>query len=285
MQDIIVYAYAKINLGLEVLRKRPDGYHDIRSVFVAIDLADEVRFAPSEHLDVSCIPAMTARPEENLAYRAARSMLSHPSAAGKGAKIIVTKHIPAGGGLGGGSSDAAAVLLGLRRMYDLPISDAELHTMAASIGSDVPFFLHGGSALVEGRGEHITPVHLTLPYHVVLVLPGLHVETAGAYRGVTPRGEHPVRDLVKDVESIDLTCEHIQNDFERSVFAQHPVLQDIKHRLLAHGATYAAMSGSGSTMYGLFTSVDNVDLLRASFPGMDVYVCRVAPPPTPPALS
>lgn len=285
MQDIIISAFAKINLGLEVLRKRPDGYHDIRSVFVAIDLADEVRLAPSEHLDVSCIPAMTARPEQNLAYLAAQTMLSHPSAAGKGAKILLTKHIPAGGGLGGGSSDAAAVLLGLREMYALPITDAEMHTMAASIGSDVPFFLHGGSALIEGRGELVTPVQLTLPYHVVLVLPGIHVETAAAYRGVIPRGTVSTRDLMQDIANIDGCQSHVRNDFEVSVFAQHPVLQEIKQRLLTLGASYASMSGSGSTMYGLFTSVDNVDTMRAAFPGMDVYVCRVAPPPSRSALS
>lgn len=274
MHSIVVKAYAKINLGLEVLRKRPDGYHDIRSVFVAVDLHDEVRLAPFDDLDVSCNPAMTARPEQNLAYRAAETMLSHPSAVGKGAKITVTKHIPAGGGLGGGSSDAAAVLIGLRSLYGLSVDATTLHAMAASLGSDVPFFLHGGTALVEGRGERITPVDVALPYHIVLVLPGIHVDTATAYRGIRPRGHEPDHDLLQVIANIADQGHLLQNDFEVSVFAQHPYLHEIKMRLLELGAIYASMSGSGSSMFGLFTSVENADTLRSAFPGMDVYVCH-----------
>ncbi|MBU3741943.1 MAG: 4-(cytidine 5'-diphospho)-2-C-methyl-D-erythritol kinase [Candidatus Kapabacteria bacterium] len=277
-----ILACAKINLGLEVLRKRPDGYHDIRSVFASIDLADSIEVHPSTTIEVLCEPAMTAAPEQNLAYRAAQAILAHPSAAGLGAKIVLRKRIPAGGGLGGGSSDAAAVLRAVRAMYALPIPDQDLHHMALSIGSDVPYFLIGGTALVEGRGEVITPISLHLPYHVVVVVPHIHVPTATAYAGIKTREDNTVQEFLQILDNTHSYKLHLHNRFEEGIFLQHPVLKDVKDALYEKGALYASMSGSGSTMYGLFPHVDNFAAqLRETYPHMDVIDCSfvTAPPP------
>ena len=275
-------ACAKINLGLEVLRKRPDGYHDIRSAFALIDLADSIQVFPSTTIDVSCEPAMTAAPEQNLAFRAAQAILTHPSARGLGAKIVLRKRIPAGGGLGGGSSDAAAVLRAIRTMYALPVTDTELHQLALSIGSDVPYFLTGGTALVEGRGDIITQIDMDLPYHIVVVVPHIHVPTATAYAGIKAAESLSVYDFLHTLENKDIYKLYLKNDFEVVVFSQYPVLKEIKSALYDLGAIYASMSGSGSTMYGLFPHVDNFAArVRQAYPNMDVMDCAfvTAPPP------
>lgn len=274
---IHVPAHAKLNLGLEILRKRPDGYHDIRSVFATISVADDISVTPSTMIELECIPEMTDKPEQNLAYKAAQAILAHPAARGRGAKITLRKRIPAGGGLGGGSSDAAAVLVAIRALYDLSISTVELHSIAASLGSDVPFFLTGGTALVEGRGERVTPVDIHIPYHVVVVFPHVHVNTAEAYQIIQPRDRGSSQTLLEAVATIDRSGLHVINDFEQAVFAKHNILQHVKDALLTHGALYASMSGSGSTMFGLFTDVDNFAELRRALPGMDVLQCTFTP--------
>ena len=270
---IHVPAHAKLNLGLEILRKRPDGFHDIRSVFATISVADDITVSPSSAIELECIPAMTDKPEQNLAYKAAQAILAHPSALGRGAKITLRKRIPAGGGLGGGSSDAAAVLLAIRALYDLPISSEELHALAASLGSDIPFFLIGGTALVEGRGEIVTPVDIHIPYSVIVVFPHIHVDTAEAYRTIQPHDRGSSQTLLEAVAAIDRSGAHVINDFEQAVFSKHNILQRVKDVLLNNGALYASMSGSGSTMFGLFTSVDNFAELCSALPGMDVLHC------------
>lgn len=270
---IHVTAHAKLNLGLEILRKRPDGFHDIRSVFATISVADDITVTPSTTIDVECIPAMTDKPEQNLAYKAAQAILAHPSATGRGAKITLRKRIPAGGGLGGGSSDAAAVLMAIRSLYDLPISSEELHALAASLGSDIPFFLTGGTALVEGRGEIVTPVDIHIPYSVVVVFPHIHVDTAEAYQMIRPYERGSSDTLIEAVATIDRSGTHVVNDFEQAVLSKHTILQHVKDVLLNHGALYASMSGSGSTMFGLFTTVDNFASIRSALPGMDVLHC------------
>jgi len=277
-----IQAFAKLNLGLEVLHKRSDGYHNIRSVFATISLADLIDIQPSDTLELDCLPAMTTSPTENLAYRAAATILAHPSANGRGAKITLRKRIPAGGGLGGGSADAAAVLMGLQDLYELPISDDELHTMALSIGSDVPFFLTGGSAIVEGRGESVTPVSLQLPYKVIIVLPHIHVDTKDAYAHMKPHDRGTTQSFLQIFDNIDTYKDQLVNDFESYVFAQHPILQQVKTSLYEKGALYASMSGSGSTMYGLFTDVDNFAAeLQDIYPSMDVVACDFVPATTP----
>lgn len=276
---MIVHAPAKINLGLEVLRKRPDGYHDIASIFMPVALSDTLTVERSRIPSCTCIPPVTGTPDQNLVYQALVRYAEAFPADQWSAKITVEKRIPTGGGLGGGSSDAAAALMALARLNDRTDSTSHehLHRVALSLGSDVPFFLTPSVALVQGRGEIITPLDLPSPWWVVLVLPGIHVNTALAYSTLGITGGKVQTDLVEKYRKClsDNTSmqEDFTNDFERAVFLQHPELAEIKRRLLETKASYAAMSGSGSTMFGLYTSVDNASAAVSELSDLATHLC------------
>lgn len=265
MVNIAATAVAKINVGLEVLARRADGYHDIRSLFVAVDLADELYVESADILTVQCEPPMTAAAEDNLVYRAARRVLGHPSSHTNGAKITLRKHIPAGAGMGGGSSDAAYTLAILRDAFAPDIDDHTLTTMALELGSDVPFFLEPGVALVEGRGERIRRLSTPFPWAISVVHPGIHVPTSWAYQALAERraagADATTRRGSTDVTSIENALKNkalgdidLTNDFEQVVFPRHPELRTIVDALRAAGAVHAGMSGTGSTIYGLFST-------------------------------
>jgi 4-diphosphocytidyl-2-C-methyl-D-erythritol kinase len=234
-----VRAHAKINLGLRVTGKRADGYHDLETIFQTIALHDTLTFTPAESLTLTCDAPDIPVDDTNLVLRAARAAGEPPVAIG------LRKRIPAGGGLGGGSSDAAATLRALGR------ADAET---ALSLGSDVPFFLLGGTAYATGRGERLVPLRSLAGIPLVLVFPPERVGTARAYamlrRFSPPLGVERVRAMVED----DLLAHATEliNDFEEPVFAALPHLAAIKTRLYELGAAWAGMSGSGSTMVGAF---------------------------------
>jgi 4-diphosphocytidyl-2-C-methyl-D-erythritol kinase len=276
---MIVHAPAKINLGLEVLRKRPDGYHDISSIFIPIALYDTLTVERSRMPSCTCNPPVTGSPDQNLVYQAlVRYALAFPADQWS-AKITVDKRIPSGGGLGGGSSDAAATLLTLATLNERTdaISLAMLHNVALSLGSDVPFFLTHTPALVEGRGESITTLDMNVPWWVVLVLPGIHINTAMAYSTLGIHGGKTQSDLVGNLRKAltdNGSMQHdFTNDFERGLFTQHPILAAIKQRLLDSKAIYASMSGSGSTMFGLYTSVDNAMAAASALSDHTTHVC------------
>lgn len=266
---------AKINLGLNVLGRRDDGYHDLESIFVAIDLCDDITIEPSSTLDVECSPPVTNSITDNLVYRAADRYRAIVGRAHEGAKITVTKRIPTGAGLGGGSSNAATVLRGLRTTWG---DHDQLMDLAASLGSDVPFFMNGNIAYVTGRGEHITLVDVVLPWTILLVLPDIHISTVHAYStlGITQRREPTGLDkyILQAVEDQSILRDHFINDFERSIFTEHPLLSTIKRSLLEQGAIYASMSGSGAAMYGLFTDVDIATRAQTFFRDQTTYICR-----------
>ena len=283
MTSTLHHAYAKINLGLNVLGKRPDGYHDIESIFMEVDLCDDVRVSIADTLTVECEPPVTASMLDNLVYKAADALRTALSMPDKGAKIAVTKRIPTGGGLGGGSSDAAATLMALYELWtntspSTPQAQRLLMPIAAGIGSDVPFFLEGGVAYVTGRGEHIAPLRVQVPWTVLLLLPGIHIHTPTAYStlGITDQRAASGLDkwLAQAIETQELLAQHFTNDFERVVFAQHPVLSTYCIKLREQGAVYASMSGSGSTIFGLFTSVENATTAASAFPTVPTYICR-----------
>lgn len=273
-------ACAKINIGLDVLRKRPDGFHDIQSIFAAIDLHDKLVFEPQPHTEIICIPAVTDSPDSNIVAKAARAYAQAFPNDTVSAKITVKKSIPTGAGLGGGSSDAASTLLGLAYLNGRTYTSELLHQLeplAQALGSDVPFFLRYGVAHVSGRGEHIMPLDGSFPWIVLLICPGIHVNTAVAYSTLGITGEQPHHDLMNSwsqaVVNKDVNQADFKNDFERSVFAEHPILATIKSSLYENGANYASMSGSGSTMFGLFTSVENAVSAQEAFSGLQTYIC------------
>lgn len=250
-------AHAKINLGLRVLRRRPDGYHDIATIFHRLSLHDDLALEPAEDLRLSTDAADVPRDERNLCLRAAR-LLHQALGVTSGVHIRLTKRIPVGAGLGGGSSDAATVLTALPRFWNVEADREMLKDLALRIGSDVPYFLSRGSALARGRGEVLEHFELEIPYAILLCNPGIYVSTAWAYARVTPREEIAGADLreilLRGIADPAFLREHLRNDFEEPVIDAHPEIGKLKQSMLRAGAIYSAMSGSGSSVYAFFES-------------------------------
>ncbi len=256
-------AFAKINLDLRVLYRRPDGYHELRTVFQTISLADriQVAFTPARNTAVA-VHANVDIPD-NLITRAAEAALDTMRLTGR-LEFALDKRIPMGAGLGGGSSDAAAVLLALPVLAGKPLHWPALLKLAAELGSDVPFFLLGGTAVAIGRGTELYPLPDQKPRRGLVVAPGIHVSTADAYRRLSAEltMESQQNKMVSFQSaawcasvppSAEAQASYGQNDFETVVFSRHPELKSIKRRLLKLGARPALMSGSGSAVFGLFS--------------------------------
>ena len=251
-------AFAKVNLGLRILNRRPDGFHELRTVFHTISLADliQLSFTPAAvtSIEVEGMPDVA----DNLVTKAAKAVLEELSVTAN-IHISIEKQIPMGAGLGGGSSDAAAILLALPALAGQVIPMNRLLSLAAPLGSDVPFFLLGGAALGIGRGEELysLPEYPELPG--ILIAPGIHVSTPDAYRALSPTLPDPQEKLLAFQQSVREPLSHpLINDFEPVVFAHHPSLESLKRRLLEQGATQALMSGSGSSIFGLFNSKETL---------------------------
>ena len=241
-----VPSYAKVNWSLRVVRKRDDGYHDLETVFQTISLHDTLTFAHADRFVLTCSDPTIPTDETNLVARAARALGVDRVA------IHIEKRIPAGGGLGGGSSNAATTLVALSKMFAI---DMQLEPIALHLGSDVPFFLVGGRAFATGRGEIITALPDIGPVPLLLVLPEERVMTAEAFRIV---------DQTFLSGPTGMSDPHV-NDFEEPIFARLPKLREYKERMLDADATFAAMSGSGSTIFGAFADVTTRDAARARF--------------------
>ena len=251
-----VSSLAKINLDLRVLGKRPDGYHELRTIFQTVSLADTIQIEYQRGRTRIDIKSNLNIPD-NLLDLAAHNVLQ---ATGKTGRVgfVLTKRIPLGAGLGGGSSNAAAVLLALPAMLRKPLPLQKLMELAADLGSDVPFFLLGGTAVGLGRGTELYPLPDRLRGPLLLVTPGIHSSTADAYRALQMKETNEVPSaMMGDFQSVawDLgAVSRWRNDFERVVFHQHPQLRSIKGKLLKLGALAALMSGSGSALFGMFPS-------------------------------
>ncbi len=255
METIEQEAPAKINLGLRVLRRRPDGYHDIETVLLRIPWTDRLTLTPADRFTFTCSDPALPTDERNLCVRAARHLaeLLHQPLTGW---LHLDKRVPYGAGLGSGSSDAAATLRLLLRSWKHPLAANDLHQLAATLGSDVPFFLlPTQAALATGRGEQLQPLPTYhFPFHLVVLVPSFRIATAEAYRLVQPRASRRPS-LVEIVASNDPERwrRELQNDFEAPLFARYPELKTLKQWLLQCGAVYAALSGSGSALFGVFT--------------------------------
>ena len=245
---MILYPNCKINLGLRIVRKREDGYHDLETIFVPIyGLHDELEVVPSdtfsfvqEGITVDC------KPEDNLIIKCYRNLAKKYNL-NKSISIRFKKNIPFGAGLGGGSSDAAHMAIALNELFELGLSKEELAKEVAVLGADCAFFIYNTPCYAEGIGDKLTPIDLDLKgTRIVLVKPEEGVSTKEAYSGITISGEH--LDIPDNLENLD----QFTNDFEATVFPLHPIIGEIKKRLLDAGAYYVSMSGSGSTVFGLF---------------------------------
>lgn len=254
---------AKINIGLYVVGRRPDGYHDLQTVFYPIPLTDSLEIKEARRLrePYEFIMSGLKVPDDghdNLVVRvfmALREEFRLPPTS-----IFLSKHIPVGAGLGGGSSDAAAMMQLLNDYYHLDLSDIEMEKRLALFGADCPFFVRNKPVYAEGVGNVFSPVSVSLKgMYIALVKPTIHISTAEAYAGVTPR--QPAVSLTDALENtpVQLWRNVVTNDFESSIFARYPQIAAIKQTLYDMGALFSAMSGSGSAVYGLFTHpVDNV---------------------------
>lgn len=258
---MLVYPNAKINIGLNIVEKRPDGYHNLETVFYPIGLSDVLEVEPSESCSdysfSSSGIALGGDPEENLivkAYRLIQSEYDIPAV-----DITLIKQIPFGAGLGGGSADAAFMLKTLNEMFGLKITNRKLEKIAVELGADCPVFIKNKPVYATGIGNEFTPVKLSLKgYFLLLVKPDTHVSTPEAYSLVAP--EKPVISLLESIQKpVKEWKRLIKNDFETSVFTKYPEIGEIKNKLYETGALYASMSGSGSSVYGIFEKAPEND--------------------------
>ncbi len=263
--SLSLIANAKINRGLRIVGQRDDGYHLLHTLFQEIDFGDEVILTDQPRLKVTLEvtgPAAGGVPtdESNLCLRAAR-LLQSRAGAGQGVHIRLEKRIPVGAGLGGGSSDAAAVLKGLNELWQTGMTVQEMEGLAVELGADVPFFIRGGLQLGEGIGEALTPLEHALPFAVVLVIPPFGVDTAWAYGQFASRQSFPPPPAFDELIAREpIPWEVFTNDFEEVVFPRYGQLAEIKRGLLKAGAVHASLSGSGSAVVGLFEGRETGDL-------------------------
>lgn len=280
---MILTPNAKINVGLDVVRKRADGYHDIETLFVPVpDVRDVLEVVKADEADMTCYGTPCDVPvEKNLCFKAFRLMQKNYGISD--VHIYLYKNIPMGAGLGGGSSDAAFTLIALNDVFLLGLSQERLAEIAAELGSDCPFFVYNRPMFAGGRGEILEPFDIDLsPYRIEVVTPGIHISTADAYAGVdaikfpVEHGDDGSENvLARDMRSeptgqersnsgacaglkerlslgVDNWRENVVNDFEAYAFAKYPILAEIKNDLYRRGAIYASMTGSGSALYGVF---------------------------------
>lgn len=276
---MIVFPNAKINLGLNIIEKRPDGYHNIETVMYPVPWTDILEIVPASGTEstltvtgrgVACVP------EKNLvmkAYRALDSRVPLPPV-----DIFLHKIIPDGAGLGGGSSDAAFTLAALNELFSLDLSKDFLADTAAEIGSDCPFFIYNRPMLATGTGTILDEIELSLKgYRIVIVKPHVSVHTAKAYSGVTPEYPSvPLKELISNLKP-KLWHGKIVNDFEKTVFTEFAEIKRIKDTLYNTGAVYASMSGSGSAVFALYPGESDIltESLKEHFPDCDIFTAML----------
>ncbi|HGY08757.1 MAG TPA: 4-(cytidine 5'-diphospho)-2-C-methyl-D-erythritol kinase [Oceanithermus profundus] len=279
MDGILERACAKLNLGLAVRGRRPDGYHELHTLFATVDVCDEVRLRPEGRGVTLTVGGEFEAPQgpENLAWRAAEAYLEAADAPG-GVAVRLEKRVPAGAGLGGGSADAAAVLRGLAKIYPAEI---DLEALARELGADVPFLLRGGLAEGRGAGEELAFLE-PLEAHFVLVRPPFEVPTAAAYAALEPRDFGGDLDVGGILDALRRGAPPPwRNDLERAVFFAYPPLADLKRLLEEHGLAGALMSGSGSTLFAPVESREKAeryaDALARRYPGFWVRAASLTP--------
>lgn len=260
----IIQTGCKINLGLNITERRPDGYHNLQTIFYPVPLYDELTIEEGKAEDVLtlCGHPLDGDVQDNLVLRAVR-LLRQEGFQLPPLSIDLRKVIPSGAGLGGGSSDAACMVKTLVLRYGLPLSTEQMERLVARLGADCPFFINPRPLYAEGIGDEFTPISLDLSgWFLVLVKPDVHVSTREAYAGVHPH--QPACSLLETAKlPVGQWRGKMVNDFEESIFANYPLLAEIKQELYRLGAEYAAMSGSGSTLFGLFSSRPNCEQVFA----------------------
>lgn len=263
-------AYAKINLTLDVINKRPDGYHNVKMVMQAVDLCDEitVELFDGEGICITSDSPNVPCNESNIAYRAAQIMLSKAGVA-RGVKIHISKRIPVCAGLAGGSTDGAAVVTALNTLLGLNLPKSALMELSSPLGADVPFCIMGGTALAEDIGTHLTPLTPYKETIVLLVKPPINVSTPWAYKNLNLASvTHPDVDaLIKKIKNNDYNDIYslMGNVLETVTVPEYPVIDEIKSKMLSLGAEFSMMSGSGPTVFGFFADLQSASNAKTYF--------------------
>ena len=268
MEKLIVEPPAKLNLGLNVVSRRDDGYHNIETVFIPILLSDSITFIKSNKLSISSNSDFLNNLKDNIVLQAVHQ-LEKKTQRTISVEIFIDKKIPIGGGLGGGSSNAAVTLKTINRLFDLNLNNIDLAKIALNLGSDVPYFLNPVCSYAESRGENLFPLNMEIPYPILLVNPGIKVDTKWAFSKIKPK--LPYRNLKELFSSgltdLEILWEYVKNDFEEIVFKEIPEIKNIKTELYKQGAQFALMSGTGSTVYGIFTNLQKAEWAEKNFKG------------------
>ena len=257
-----------------MIGKRDDSFHDICTVFQTVSLHDTLTFAISDTIQLRCDNKRIPVGRDNFIIKAANALQNRFDSKA-GASVRLEKRIPSPGGLGGGSSNAAVALLGLKRLWNLEVEFEDLLEIGGTLGSDVPFFLYGGTAVGTGRGIDITPINVTEEKHILIVTPDVHVATKEAYKVLN--APNLTKDAAKrilincrfDAGSMDFRHSNLKNDFEKTVFAAHPEIALVKKTLLDLGAENALMSGSGASVFGIF---DTEETRQTALKALDTHV-------------
>lgn len=280
---MILFPNAKINIGLDILRRRPDGYHDLSTVMAPTGWTDILEIVPSkDEIDRISVTGrnIACPPESNIvmkAVKALRAEFDFPSV-----DIHLHKIIPDGAGLGGGSADAAFTIRGINQLFSSGLTDEQMAATAASLGADCAFFIYNRPMMCEGIGDILSPTALPIPdsLQLAIIKPEISVSTAQAYSKVIPGvPATPLNEILENTP-FELWQGRVKNDFETSVFLQFPEIEFIKTTLLDLGAIYASMSGSGSSVYGFFDTPDALPELQTAFPTSTIFYAPFNPQQT-----
>lgn len=273
-RPIFVKAPAKINLGLFVTKKREDGFHNIETIFYPLKIYDELIFSFAPEFSFNCENNSIGSMEDNLVVKAAK-LLELKTGKKFHISIQLNKNIPTGAGLGGGSSDAASTIKFLNEVFLTNLNYNELTELALNLGSDVPFFINPLPSFGKERGEILEQVNLEINKPILIINPAIHISTKWAYENIKPKhAPYNLKELVNESDIFGALREKVKNDFEIPVFEKYPEIKLIKEKMYEFGAEFSLMSGSGSTVFGIFNSLEDAKICKNSFP--ESYNCFIS---------
>lgn len=268
MEKLKVKSPAKINLGLNIIRKRSDDFHDLETIFYPLSLYDIITFEKSDSFGFDSNNKQLNKENSNLIIKAIR-LLEEKSGKNIQVKVNLEKNIPIGAGLGGGSSNAALTLSTINILFDLNFADKELSKFALELGSDVPYFLNPIPSFAESRGEVLSPLDLKIHFPIVIVNPGIHISTKWAFENIIPKkSEFHLNNLgnINFVEDIKNLKPKVMNDFEQMVFSKYKEVGEIKNNFYKSGALFSLMTGTGSSVFGIFNNLINAENFCSNLP-------------------
>ncbi|MGD1007583.1 MAG: 4-(cytidine 5'-diphospho)-2-C-methyl-D-erythritol kinase [Ignavibacteriaceae bacterium] len=267
MKNIKIKTYAKINIGLNIINKRPDGYHNIETIFYPINIFDTITFELSDAFSIESNNSQLVKEDGNSIIKAVH-ILEKETGNKLNVKVFLEKNIPIDAGMGGGSSDGAAALMALNNLFDLKLNQNKLKELALQIGSDAPYFINPVPSIAQSRGEVLKEIKFNIPYPVLIINPGIHISTKWAYENLIPDMPHKNISEIPELDKIDFRelKNILTNDFEKVVFPKFPEIENIKIQLYDLGAVFALMTGSGSTAYGIFPDSMTAENAKEKFP-------------------